>query len=204
MSEISGALPYRLRATPRPEVELLLELLSPGSTVLDVGAGLGNNAELILANGHYVVAIEPHADCLVSLRQLQVRYPEHLSMLASTVEQAQLIQDFDAVVCSMILHFLSSETAEQVLKSLRTHTRPGGFHAISWYRAGQGLSPDTYRALLRRNELRDRYKAEDWICLSYREKSQITLRGVRSSKDAIAWLRGRRGYKSAQIVARKP
>jgi tellurite methyltransferase len=199
----SGVLPYRLRATPRPEVERLLRVLPSESLVLDVGAGLGNNTELLLAKGHHVVALEPHEDCLVSLRLLQARYPKHLTVMASMVQEAQLTQNFDAVVCSMVLHFLSLETTEQVLNTIRTHTVSGGFHAISWYLEDQALSPDTYRTLLLPNELRDQYTTQDWVCVSYREQTQITLSGVRSSKEAIAWLRGQRGYKSAQILAQK-
>jgi SAM-dependent methyltransferase len=198
----SGSLPYRLRSTPRPEAQRLLELLPLGSTVLDVGAGLGNNAELLLENGHQVVAIEPNEEGLVALRRLQDRYPEQLTLLATTVEETVLTKNFDAVMCSMVLHFLNPEVVESFLKHIRAHTYSGGFHAISWYLAGQNLSPDVYRSLLRPKELGDRYR--DWVCLDYREEKQITFNRIRTSKEAIAWTRGRRGYTHARIIVRKP
>jgi SAM-dependent methyltransferase len=200
--ERSGSLPYRLRSTPRPEAQRLLELLPQGSTVLDVGAGLGNNAELLLENGHQVVAIEPNEEGLVALRRLQDRYPEQLTLLATTVEETVLTKNFDAVVCSMDLHFLKPEVVESFLKHIRAHTYSGGFHAISWYLAGQNLSPDSYRTLLRSKELRDRYS--DWVYLEYREERQITFNRIRTSKELIAWIKGRRGYTHARIIVRKP
>jgi SAM-dependent methyltransferase len=198
----SGSLPYRLRSTPRPEAHSLLKLLPLESTVLDVGAGLGNNAELLLENGHRVVAIEPNEEGLVTLRRLKDRYPEQLTLLATTVEETVLKQNFDAVMCSMVLHFLNPEVVESFLKHIRAHTYSGGFHAISWYLAGQNLSPDAYRSLLLPEELRDRYS--DWVCLEYREEKQITFNRIRTSKEAIAWTRGRRGYTHARIIVRKP
>jgi 2-polyprenyl-3-methyl-5-hydroxy-6-metoxy-1,4-benzoquinol methylase len=202
MSETGGDLPYRLRSTPRPEVHRLLNKLPSGSSVLDVGAGVGNNAALLLKNGHRVVALEPHEAGLNALRQLQTGYLGSLSILSTTIESMTLQENFDAVICSMVLHFIDQPGAERCLQQLRAHTKPGGFHAISWYLADQNLSAGTYRTLLQPNELKRRY--DDWTCLHYREQTQINLTAVRRPKELAAWIRGNRGYRHAQVLARKP
>lgn len=79
--------------------------LSPGSRVLEVGAGTGKATELLAARGLVVTAIEPSADMAAVARVKLARWPE-VRIAESTFEDWESDERFHAVVSVQAWHWV--------------------------------------------------------------------------------------------------
>jgi 2-polyprenyl-3-methyl-5-hydroxy-6-metoxy-1,4-benzoquinol methylase len=103
-----------------------------GSRVLDVGAGTGRNAVFLADLGYEVDAIDASARALVELatragaRGLSIR-TELLDARSCDIEFSR----YRAVLCTFVLHLLTSSQAEQLLDRARAQAAPGAIHVIA-------------------------------------------------------------------------
>jgi tellurite methyltransferase len=191
---------YNYPTAPRQQVIDLLKLLKAPSEILDIGAGFGNNCVPLLKQGHRLTATETNKEALKALRVLSEQYPGQLTVIEEPIEVLTSKSSYDAVICTMVLHFLSEEAAHTAIDMMQEVTRPGGYHVIVNYLTKQGLSPE-YIWLLKPQELLSFYKT--WGIVSYEESYSLKLKAVRSLKQFLRYMSGRRGYKSARLVAMK-
>ena len=102
----------RFRSRYPGEIIALLEercALTRESVVADVGAGTGMLAELFLANGNRVFAVEPNADMRAACEELVARYP-HLTCVDGTAEETHLAdRSVDFVAVGRALHWFDQE-----------------------------------------------------------------------------------------------
>ena len=97
-----------------------------GLRVLDVGAGTGLLAEVVLAAGHEVVAVDPAPEML---GQLSARLPG-VPALAGTAESVPLADAaVDAVVAGQAAHWFDVAPAS---REFRRVLRPGGVLGLVW------------------------------------------------------------------------
>lgn len=185
----------------RQEVLTALDELPATAEVLDVGAGFGNNARELLQRGYSVTATETSPASVTRLEQLRRGHPDRLVVRRESVGDLADTSRFDAVVCTMVLHFLPPEAAQDALRRLQASVRPGGLCIITSYLADAQLSEE-YTWLLKPGELRASFKS--WEILGYEETYPFTFGRIRTARQLVRWLRGRRGYKAARIIARRP
>lgn len=170
--------------------------------MLDIGAGYGNNTDLLLAHGCRVIALETNPDAVAALQHRAAGMPAALRVAAVSADAFVADEPYDAVVCCMVLHFLEGPAAaSRMIGTMKSWTKPGGYNVVTSYLQTAAL-PDEYSCLLQPDELRNLYHG--WDILWYEESYPHTLRNVRSSRELLRILRGRRGYKAARILARKP
>lgn len=95
----------------------------PGKTVLDVGTGTGNLAQLLLARGASVIAVEPSA----AMRQQARQKLGDVAVLDGQFLNLPL-QDgsVDAVVSSYAFHHLTDVAKVRGAKEMLRVLRPGG------------------------------------------------------------------------------
>lgn len=186
---------------PRREVLKAVELIEGGATVLDVGAGYGNNTKFLLSQGYSVTALETNPEAVNRLRELQEAYPGRLRIVEESIDTFRPKESYDAIICCMVLHFLEGrETASQVIENMQSWTEPGGVNLITSYLDTNSID-DEYSFLLKSNELRELYAA--WGIVWYEESYARTFKNVSSIKDLLRLARGQRGYKAARTVATK-
>lgn len=190
---------YNYPPAPRQQVLDLLKLLKQPSDILDIGAGFGNNCEPLLQHGHRLVATETNKEALRSLRKLAQRYPGQLTVISEPIELLRNNKKYDAIVCTMVLHFLTKETAHTAIEMMKRATRPGGYNVVVSYLCDQNL-PSEYTYLLRPAELPSFYS--DWKVISYEESYSLKFRAIRSAKQLIDYATGQKGHKSARIIAK--
>lgn len=99
---------YNFPTQPRAEVVRLLPLLKKDSRVLDIGAGLGNNTKFLLENGHRVIATETLGEAVDELNTLKLDYLR-LEVRPQDVRSLRTDEAYDAVICTMVLHFFNKE-----------------------------------------------------------------------------------------------
>lgn len=192
---------YNYHHEARSEVLAVLDQLPKSCTVLDVGAGFGNNARELLARGHRVTATETSPTALSRLKKLRNGHLNHLAVRRQSVTDLDDAGEFDSVICTMVLHYLTPKAGRDALGRLKNATKPGGLCIVTSYLSGPDL-PDEYLWPLRPGELRAGFAS--WQVLRYEESYPFTLKKIRSAPQLVRWLRGRRGYKAARIVARRP
>lgn len=191
---------YNYPIEPRQQVIDLIDLLDAPANVLDIGAGFGNNAIPLLEAGHNVTATETNKECIAHLEDLATRYQGRLTVIEAPVQKLETAELFDAVVCTMVLHFLKDKEAKKAISTMQGITNKGGYNVITNYLDGQDLSNE-YTWLLEANELPTYYK--DWEIVSYEESRPFTIGKVRSARQFARWLLGRRGYRSARLIAKR-
>jgi tellurite methyltransferase len=191
---------YNYPPIPRQQVIDLLRLLKSSSEILDIGAGFGNNCEPLLKAGHRVTATETNNEALEALDSLSKQFPGQLTIIEEPLELLKDNKSYDAIVCTMVLHFLEVAAAQKAINMIQKITNPGGYNVIINYLSGQNLSKE-YVYLLKSGELQNLYK--QWEVTFYEESYPIKLRTIRSAKRLIGYLLGRKGFKSAKLIAKK-
>lgn len=184
---------------PRFELKHLLPLLPSAATVLDIGAGNGNNTKFLLEKGYNVTAVEPNPYILKPLRLLQQQYPTRLKIIEGSLDSYAPKEKFDVIVCCMVVHFINDRPAGiQAIHNMQAWTQPSGFNLVTGYLDGQSLSAD-YTFLLDTGELSKLY--DNWTIRWYQESHRLTLSNIHSLRDVSRWALGRRGFKAARIIA---
>lgn len=178
---------YNYPSEPRTQVLELVKLLNPGSRILDIGAGFGNNCLPLLEQGHFVTATETNSEAIHSLRNLQSQFPNQLTVIQESAEQLKPTPMYDAIIAAMILQFLAPKAALKVIGTMKQATSPQGYHVVINYLTGQDLPPE-YTFMLEGNELPSLY--EGWKIISYEETQRNNTAGTKY-------------YKSAKMIAQK-
>jgi SAM-dependent methyltransferase len=100
-----------------------------GQDVLEVGAGLGNNTEVLFNQpGIHLTALEPDPELVRLHREVIQRLPveqrERIELLTGTVEDLPAGRQFDSILYIDVLEHIENDAGE-VLAAL-PHLRPGG------------------------------------------------------------------------------
>ncbi|HXF62329.1 MAG TPA: methyltransferase domain-containing protein [Caldilineaceae bacterium] len=105
-------------------LEKLLALLSPGASVLDLGCGSGDPADVALAQQHHVTGVDISAAQLAKARQ---NVPTGTFLHADIGSVAFPPASFDAVVSFYALEHLPREEHAPLLERMATWLKPGGY-----------------------------------------------------------------------------
>lgn len=190
---------YNYPSEPRQQVVELINLLKTSSDILDIGAGFGNNCIPLLEAGHTVTATETNEECVVYLNNLSAKYPGRLSVIEAPIQDLRNSPKYDAVICTMVLHFLTENEAERAISTMQRATRKGGYNVITNYLAGQEIGSE-YTWLVDSEKLPKYYKG--WTIVSYEESHPFTLMRVKTARQLARWVLGRKGFKSARLIAK--
>lgn len=184
---------YYYPSAPRPQIAEILKLKQSGS-VLDIGAGFSNNINPLLAHDFHITATETNPDCITALEELTRKYAGKIEVIDEPLEALSFTaSQFDAIICTMVLHFLEPEAARNAIANMQHWTNSGGLNVITSYTTNNPaelLQEHGVKSLLESNELKSRYK--DWKILSYEEE-----RGTSKTALGVA-------FESARLIAQKP
>lgn len=122
------------RARPSYPPEAGRWLIGTGElNVLELGAGTGKLTELLVAQGHRVVATDPLPEMLARLR-------ERVTPFAVGVSGAEAIpapsRSVDVVVCAQSFHWFDHDRA---LPEIARVLRPGGHLALVWNQRDESI-----------------------------------------------------------------
>jgi hypothetical protein len=119
-----------------------------------------------------------------------------------SVDQINTSEEYDAVICCMVLHFLESkESYITTIKRLQKSTSLNGLNLITSYLKDHSLSDD-YTSTVSPNELLALY--EGWEIMWYEESYRLSWTRLQTMRDILKMLLRHRGYRAARIIARKP
>jgi len=127
---------------PEEVYEILRERcgLRPGSKVLEIGPGTGQATRRLLELGaDPLVALEPDPGLAAFLR---TRLGERIEIRGSSLEAAELEDDFDLATAASSFHWVDEDLG---LARLEAALRPGGWLALWWTAFGDARRPDPFR-----------------------------------------------------------
>lgn len=123
IAEQWAAMRVALRAQDRPLLDRLLEGLSPGAEVLDLGCGTGRpNAEYIVARGYRVTGVDQSAAMLAKARE----FLPGCDWIQAELDAVELSRGFSTVLCWDALFHLERARHERVLTLAWQALSPGG------------------------------------------------------------------------------
>lgn len=178
ISEVPSAGGYFFPDYPRDIVENNLALLENG-LILDSGAGFGNNTRLLLEETtSKIVATETLPEALEKLQQLQKDFPDRLAVKDQAVQDLADTETYDAVICTMVLHFLPDGLRRSALQKIQTATKVGGVNIISAYIFDEGLLKyEHFKSGFAPGELKDAYNG--WQIFDYKEVMPVNpMKGI--------------------------
>ena len=111
--------------------------------VLEVGAGTGTNVEFYPTTVDAVVAVEPEQRLAAIARQAAERAEVPVEVTTATIEQFAAGEQFDAVVCSLVL--CSVDDPDGVLRQLFSILKPGAELRYLEHVSGTGMRAQLQR-----------------------------------------------------------
>jgi SAM-dependent methyltransferase len=115
--------------------------LRPGAKVLEIGPGTGQATRRLLERGaDPLVALEPDPALAAFLRD---RLGQRIVIRPSTLETAELEQDFDLAVAASSFHWIDERVG---LERIHDALRPDGSIALWWTLFGDSNRDDPFRA----------------------------------------------------------
>ena len=173
---------------PRQQVVEMLKYKQQG-TALDIGAGFGNNTIPLLESGFEVTATETNVECIDELRKLARKYPNKVHVSAEPLERLHFDVQFDAVICTMVLHFLNRPDALSAIKNMQEWTTSGGMNVITGYTDYNSDMGEGFDFLLHTDELKELYSG--WKIILYDE----VMSGTQNPAG--------KAFQSAKLIAQK-
>jgi 2-polyprenyl-3-methyl-5-hydroxy-6-metoxy-1,4-benzoquinol methylase len=100
----------------------------------------------LAAEGYAVRATDISSLAVERLAQKAQDTGIRVETAVSDIAEEELKEDYDAIVCTVVLHHLTEEDAELVIRKMQRHTKPRGFNLITTFTKEGDLSrsrPDT-------------------------------------------------------------
>jgi SAM-dependent methyltransferase len=122
--------------------EILVERcgLGPGAKVLEIGPGTGQATRQLLERGAApLVALEPDPELAAFLQE---RLGGRIEIRPTTLEAAELEDDFDLAVAASAFHWVDEQVG---LELIHDALRPGGSVALWWTLFGDLIRDDPFR-----------------------------------------------------------
>jgi tellurite methyltransferase len=128
---------------PQPYVRDVLRWCNKG-TLLDVGAGWGRNTRYFADRGFAVTAVDTTPDAIARLRAYSAESGHAIKVIQQDLRDLTLTTRYDVVLCTMMLHFLSTEAeVAEAISKLQEATSADGINVVSLYTSHNppGLKP---------------------------------------------------------------
>lgn len=151
---------------PKPR-KIVYDILKykKGGTVLDLGCAYGRNSLFLSYNGFKVTSIEKEKNKIEWLRENSKKLGLKIQTHISNIEDFVFDMEYDVIVATMVLHFLSAEKIVKTIPMMQKFTNRNGLNVITVYTDKNPIGIREY--LFKENELKNYYS--NWNILEYEE-----------------------------------
>lgn len=162
--------PDGYRMEPSLTTLKVLDLLegSEPKRILDVGAGVSIDALFLASYGNHVTVVDH--DLYACEWQADAAYKlglsDHLRVEERDARELNTTEEFDVVMSSMLLHFLTKPESQRVMAAMQAVTKLGGFNAHIAYSSDNPKAelepPRDLAQLFEPSELEAEYPINEW------------------------------------------
>ncbi|MCL2445393.1 MAG: methyltransferase domain-containing protein [Oscillospiraceae bacterium] len=127
---------------PTADLAEFHHLISPRSTVLDVGCGEGRNAIFLAGLGYCAEGFDlseagiAKAQAIAATQNLDIRF------WAQDMAEFAFAQDYDVILSHGVLHLPEKSVRNAFITLAQTHTKPSGLHFIGVFTNRLPAAPD--------------------------------------------------------------
>lgn len=119
---------------PSSYINDLLPYVEPGSKILDIGTADGRNILPFLEKGAHVDALDNNSEFIEALKNKYAEYlGDHLKPVIGDITKDFPGENYDLIICAMVLHFFDELTTNKVIENMKSHTNPRGMIYISMF-----------------------------------------------------------------------
>ncbi|HEX7368385.1 MAG TPA: class I SAM-dependent methyltransferase [Candidatus Saccharimonadales bacterium] len=139
-----------LRHKPSPFAQLAEPYFARQSHILELGCGVGRDAEFFVSRGHTVLATDGVAVVIEQNRQSNTVPGVEFAVLDMREPWPYKAASFDVVYANLSLHYYSDEVTGQIVRAARRVVKPGGWLAFACksddtlHRGGREIAPDIF------------------------------------------------------------
>jgi len=139
-------------------------------TVLDIGAGLGQNSIFLAKNGFQVEAVDISDESVKIIKEKSVGL--NILVRKSDIKTEPLVSDYDIIISSFILHHFTKKERNAFFEMIQKHTTQGGLNIVSAFVAKEEPFEKTNEKgypiyLLKSDELKEVYSK--WEVLNFEQ-----------------------------------
>jgi tellurite methyltransferase len=95
----------------------------PQGTILDIGCGEGGDSLYLAEKGYKVTAIDISQKAINAIQAEAVKRKITLTTIKTDIELFPFTKSFDIILARGILHFLSEEAVQQIIKKIKKATK---------------------------------------------------------------------------------
>ncbi len=173
---------------PNESVCKIKEYIQTGQ-VLDIGGGEGRDALYLAEQGFEVEVVDLSVVGLEKLKKAVLEKEISITTKVGDVIEDGIEGEYEVVVMSFILHHMSSEDAQKVIKDAQAHTTIGGVHTIETF------MPEG--ELYERNEISGRfYPSKDTLRELYADWDIKYL----STREELSYARNKNGERMKNML----
>ena len=159
---------------PKKDIAKFVSRIPQGGHILDLGCGKGLNAVFLARAGFNVTAVDISKEKLEELEKEAKNYSllDKIHVINQDIRDFQFTQQFVAIVCTDVLHFLEKANINKIVDKMKEYTIKNGIHFVSVFtKKGELKWPRAY--FFEHEELKRFY--DDWNILFYSEEFRKTL-----------------------------
>lgn len=146
-----------------------------GNEVLDLGAGDGRNALFLAERGFNVTAVDLSEKALGQLNSRIAGANLTITSLNEDITTYDFPDSIDNVICSLVLHFLKRDEAQNVLYKIVESTPKEGVAVFKHFTNIGDLSMEEAGYWPKAGETRDYFKGQGFLVLHAQTSRQETL-----------------------------
>jgi tellurite methyltransferase len=141
-----------------------LDHLASGSTVLDLGCGMGRNAIPLARAGMRVTCVDVSEAACARLREAAETLSLNMGVVCEDARTFEFSRTYDVVIAHGILHLVPPQSRQELIARMKAHTSPGGLNVVAVFTDRLPAPPDMadeFVGLFGEGELSAAYA--DWI-----------------------------------------
>jgi len=147
-------------------IKEVLKLNQKGK-VLDLGCGEGGNGLKLAENGFEVTCVDISKTSTSRLKKEFDKRNPSINILCRDLDDYEIDENYDVILCTGVLHFVSKKKVLNILKQIQKHTNKQGMNVLDVFLEGSECQSDSEGYYFKKGELRKIYSG--WKIIDYQE-----------------------------------
>jgi tellurite methyltransferase len=140
----------------------ILSLKKKGK-ILDIGIGDSGTTLKLAKLGFDVTCVDISPTCIKALKEKLKKENINMKAICCDIENFKWKENYDIIIATGVLHFLSKETIRDFLNKMKMHTKKNGLNVIEVFLKGSACEKDSDGYYFSKNEILKIYRGWEII-----------------------------------------